>query len=228
MKKLLQLFFGLFLCSSVIAEGAPYGDGNCYSAPGYYGDPCCYNDPCCDSYVDAFTVDVKYAAFFPLNSRVSNIYGWALPQFTLEGNVLFCKSWAIWLDGSYIFGNGHAVGGGSNKTHLSLVPITLGVKYFFPVCASTDFYVGLGASYSFLNTRDHSDYVHEKTSSNHVGGIVKTGFIYYYCDGFFLEGFLNYMYQQFYFPKTTDDPFVYRNDVDLSSLQLGIGIGWTF
>jgi hypothetical protein len=179
---------------------------------------------CCTN----ISLDAKYAAFSPLDSRVRKIYGSALPMFTVEGNVRVCGCWEVWLDGSYVFGNGHSSACNKNKTHLSFVPISVGLKYLYPICYGTDLYIGAGPCYSFFNTKDHSEFVHENTSRNNWGAIVKSGFIYHYNECIFLEGFFNYMYQEFSFGKTSDDPFVYRQNANLSSLQLGIALGWNF
>lgn len=189
-----------------------------------FGEDICFEEACDNS----FSIDANYAAFFPLNSTVKRIYGSALPQFTVGGNWQWNECWGLWLDGSYIFGNGHSMGCGRSSTHLNLVPLSIGINYFCPVCDSIRLYLGLGGCYSFLRTTDHSPYVHKKTSANNGGAMIKTGVVYDYCKGFLLHGFFNYMYQKMNFPKTKSDPFVYRNDVDLSALQLGIGIGIDF
>lgn len=183
---------------------------------------CCQTE-CCNP----FSAGAKVAAFFPLDSKVRDIYGTAMPAFTLEGNWQV-QCWQFWLDTTYVFANGHSTGGDKSRTHLDLVPITLGAKYLFSFCDSTTLYAGLGASYSFLHTKDHSDYVHKSVSSSGFGGIVKTGIVYDYCDNVYLEGFLNYTYQRFTFSNSSSDPLVYRRDVNLSALQLGLGVGMQF
>lgn len=210
MKKILK-----FLLTTVLLSSASYGQADLFE------------NNCCNDNDTSFSAAVQCAAFFPLDSDVHRIYGSALPAFTIEGNWQR-ECFGLWLNASYVFGNGHAYGGGGYKTHLNLVPISLGVKYIYSLCDSTDFYVGLGACYSFMNTRDHSEFVHERVSSNGFGGIVKTGLTYIYCENIFFEGFLNYTYQRFSFSRTSNDPFVYRRDVDLSSLQLGVGLGMKF
>lgn len=105
-----------------------------------------------------FSLDAKVGAFFLLNSTARDLYGPVLPAFTLEGNVNVYKGLTVWLDGSYIVGNGSNSYGWS---HLNFIPLSLGLKYVYPVMQSLDFYAGAGACYSFLITRDHSPYVHK-------------------------------------------------------------------
>ena len=212
MKKILLSFFAaIYILHASLAEATCRDD--------FFS-----NTSCCTG----FSLDAKYAAFFPLDSRVRKIYGSSLPMFTLEANMKTSRCLEVWLDTSYVFGNGHSCSCDKNKTHLNFVPISLGVKYIYSLCDRTDFYIGAGPCYSFFNTKDHSEFVHENTSKNNWGAIVKSGFIYHYNECMFLEGFFNYMYQKFSFGKRSDDPFVYRHDANLSSLQLGVALGWNF
>lgn len=183
---------------------------------------------------------IKAAAIFPTASNVRNIYGDTLAQFTLEGNLKLWESCSgdfyMWVDGSYIYSNGESyieeekpeTGYDSHHTRLSLVPITLGFKYQYHINDCFDVYLGAGPSYSFLHLQDASKYVHRKTSKNCFGAIVKSGCVYNFCDGFYLEGFLNYAFQRFNIRGPKNNPHVERHNVDLSNVQLGLGLGWKF
>lgn len=221
MKKKIKFLLTIILLLTISSIQAGSDESTCYDDS--HEPSFCFQEACCNT----FSVEAQYAAFFPVDSKVRRIYGSALPAFTLEGNWRY-QCWDLWLNGSYIFGHGHSTGPCKNKTHLNLVPISLGVKYLYSLCDCMEVYFGLGACYSFLNTRDHSEFVHEKVSSKGFGGVIKTGFVYNYCENFFLEGVLNYTYQRFTFSSTSVDPFVYRQDANLSSLQLGLGFGLKF
>jgi len=172
-----------------------------------------------------FSIDAKVGAYFLLNSNVRDIYGPVLPAFTLEGNVNIYKGLTVWLDGSYIFGNGgHSYG----SSHLNFIPITLGLKYVYFIMDSMDIYAGAGPAYSFLITRDHSPYVHEKSHSNNWGFVAKSGFIYHCAKHLQVEGFVDYVYQEFHFSGTEEDPFVYRNNAFLNGIEIGASVGYNF
>ncbi len=172
-----------------------------------------------------FSVDAKVGAYFLLNSTIRDLYGPVLPAFTLEGNADVYKGLTVWLDGSYIFGNGGNSYGGS---HLNFIPITLGLKYVYSIMQSMDVYAGAGAAYSFLITRDHSPYVHEKNHSNNWGFVAKSGFIYHCTQHLQVEGFANYMYQEFHFTGTEEDPLVYRTNAFLNGVEVGASVGYNF
>lgn len=185
---------------------------------------CASDTPC---YHKDFSAEVQTAAFFPLGSPLRHIYGSALPLFTLAGNWWFHKPWGVWMDISYAFGNGHAIGYEGPSSHLNFIPLTAGIKYVHRVREATHFYIGFGPAYSFLVTTDRSEYVHRHTSTSNFGLTIKTGFMHYFNNRWFFQGFFNYMYQKMYFQQT-DSPYVYRYKADLSSLQLGIGVGARF
>ncbi len=174
---------------------------------------------------DLFSIDAKVGAFFLLNSNARDLYGPVLPSFTLEGNANVYKGLTVWLDGSYIFGNG---GNAYGWSHLNFIPLSLGLKYAYCIAPSMDFYAGAGPCYSFLITRDHSSYVQEKNYSNNWGFVAKSGFIYHCTQHLFVEGFANYVYQQFHFGKTSSDPLVYRTDAFLNGVEVGASFGYSF
>jgi len=172
-----------------------------------------------------FSIDAKVGAYFLLNSTIRDLYGPVLPVFTLEGNVNVYKRLGVWLDGSYIFGNGTYSYGSS---HLNFIPISLGLKYVCSIMQSLDLYAGAGPCYSFLITRDRSPYVHEKNHSDNWGFVVKSGFIYHWTTHLQVEGFVDYMYQEFHFSGTGKDPFVYRTNAFLNGIEVGAGVGYNF
>ena len=191
-------------------------------------DVCCPSDCCEASCFGDVTIEGRFSAFFPLGSRAREIYNDALPCLELQVATVICDCWQPWFNAGYIWSDGNSIGCG-NKTQLSVVPLSLGINYLFPLCDCVDWYIGAGALYSFLRTEDHSPYVHEHVRKNTWGGTARVGFYYQWTECLFLEGFLDYVYQEFDFSTDEDsDPYVVRNDVDLSALKLGVGLGYRF
>ncbi len=197
----------------------------------------CY-DPfqCCDPYQELLccyhdiTIEAKISGYFPLNSRVSEIYGDALPDFEIQLATTWCN-FQPWISLEYIWSNGHSLGG-HNKTALSLLPLGFGVNYLFPICDRFTAYIGGGALYSFFRTEDHAASSRKHIRKDAWGGTAKLGVYYFYTDCLFFEGFLDYAYQKFNFHNSNsndpDAPFIERNDADLSGIKLGFGVGGRF
>lgn len=201
-----------------------YGHADSFDQPCYT-----YNNlECC--WIDDITVEGRFSAFFPLDSRVRDIYHDVLPCFELQATTTLYGCWQEWVNVGYIFDNGRSIGE-SDKTQLNLLPISFGVNYLFSSCDCMNWYIGAGALYSFLRTEDHSPFVHEHVRKNAWGGVAKIGFYYQYTDCVYFEGFFDYIYQKFSFSNSEpedDVPYVERNDVDLSALKLGVGLGFRF
>lgn len=200
----------------------------CPVQAGLFDGGCC-EQTCCDSCcgMGPITLEAKFAAYFPLEKRARKIFHKALPNFEIEAATTWCD-WQPWFNVGYIWDNGRSRGC-HDKTKLEVIPLSLGVNYLIPMCNCIDAYVGAGAVYSFLRTRDHSEFVHEHVRKNAWGGVVKAGFYYNYSECVFFEGFVNYVYTRFRFRNDRDElPFVQRNDVNFSGIKVGVGVGFKF
>jgi outer membrane protein W len=109
-----------------------------------------------------------------------------------------------------------------------MVPLAVGLKYFMEICPDLDFYVGGGMTYSFLNIHDHSPYVHRHVTKNTIGGTAKAGLVYFFCDCWFIDASVDYIYQRFSFKQSHSEPYVVRHDLDMSGMKVGAGIGVAF
>lgn len=79
-----------------------------------------------------------------------------------------------------------------------------------------------------MRIRDHSHYVHQHISKEEVGGIIQSGVQYSFCENYFADLFINYIYQRFRFPEERYTPYVRSHDLSLSGFKIGIGLGQRF
>lgn len=181
----------------------------------------------CNFCQDPFIVTARVGYFHPVSKRVRKIYsdGWA--DYQLEIVKELYDNWQIWLNVSGFSKKGHSIGF-HDDTRLSFMPVSLGVRYSFPLTCRLTTYAGLGACYSFLRIKDDACFVHRHTSKERFGGIAEFGFNYCLTQSFFANLFVNYLYQSFDFPHGQDDPYVERNDLNMSAFKVGIGIGAYF
>ena len=187
----------------------------------------CCEDPCCeDAY--RFCIQGRASAYFPTERKVRRIYSNVWGFYEGEIDVpLWCG-----LDGffsaGYLENKGHSLCL-HNKTRLQMVPLSLGLKYFLRICPGLDAYIGGGVVYSILKIRDHSPYVHKHVSKNRVGGTAKMGLTYFFCDNWFIDGSVDYLYQRFSFKHSRSSKhYVERHDLDMSGVKIGAGIGLAF
>lgn len=175
----------------------------------------------------SFDVKAKVSGFYPLSSKVRNIYHDLFCQVDVEISKTFYDQWQAWTNVGYLWSSGHSLGW-HDPTKLKLVPISAGVNYLFPIFCSFEGYVGIGASYNLLKIKDHSHYVHEHVHKNSWGYIVKLGLTYRFSESLLTDFFVNYSDQRFHFKTTYSCPYVERNDLNLSGINFGLAFGYRF
>ena len=155
-------------------------------------------DWCCWDPFD-FGVEGRVAYYHPSSSKVRRIYGDGWADYQLEiSKGIFCD-WRIWAGVSGFSKKGDSIGYYHDDTRLQLIPISLGVKYYFPFCDDFKVFVGGGACYSLLRIKDDSDYVHRHTHKNDWGGVIQAGLNYYVWDCAYVSLFADYLFQEFDF-----------------------------
>lgn len=181
-----------------------------------------YPEICCPNW----SLELRVAAFIPTNNRVRKIYSNGWPEYQIQLGKRLCRNWQVFAEFSGFQKSGHSSLG--SKTKLSVFPLSLGIKYLFPLYSNLDVYVGGGVAYSWLRIKDDSPYVHRHVRKEQFGGIIKTGLIYTFCNCWFIDVFADYLFQRFSFRGVSCDPFVTRQTADVSGFKIGGGIGYNF
>jgi outer membrane protein len=190
--------------------------------------------PCDSSW--GIAAEMRVAYYHPSSKRVRDIYGkgWADYQLELSKSFKNCGGledveWRIWTGISGFSKNGDSIGL-HNKTKIQLVPISLGLKIFYPIICNTKVFLGGAACYSLLRIHDHSEYVHEHIRKESWGGIFQSGITYDFCSWAFASIFLDYYFQRFVFhnDRTSHCRFVERMDLNMNGFKVGAGLGISF
>ena len=184
----------------------------------------CYEDPCC------FTIQGRASGYFPFEKKVRRIYSSTWGFYEGEIDIPLWCGFSEFFSAGYLENSGHSECL-HDRTKLRMIPLTWGLKYFCEVLTCLDVYVGAGVVCSILNIHDHSNYVRQHISKNAVGGTAKVGAIYYFCGNWFIDASVDYLYQRFSFKHSHSrgcHRYVERNDLDMSGIKLGAGIGLAF
>ncbi len=171
--------------------------------------------------------EVRIAAFIPTDSTYQKVYS-STPLYTLEFSARVWKGLAPFASVSYLFNSGHLVGATVSKdaTKLYMVPIGLGLKYFFDV-GNFQPYLGAGPLISYNRVTTDYPYIPSPQDKWAVGGLFKLGALTNINSSFFLDLFLDYNFLRVTFKNTTSK-FVQVNTADLSGFALGAGLGMRF
>jgi opacity protein-like surface antigen len=179
------------------------------------------------SCLSGFEVETKVSVFIPSSKIIRRIYSDAMPCYEFGISKKFCNDWQVCLDAGYVSDRGHAIGC-KKKTNFRFIPLTLVLKYYYPLSSCIDCYAGLGPSWSFFKNKDHSHFVHKSISKEALGAIFKLGFIYAVKDYIFLDIFTEYLSQHFSFKRHYADHYTIRHHLNMSGLKIGVGLGFNF
>lgn len=212
------------------------------------------HDPCCDSFWGIAT-EARVAYYYPSSKRVRRIYGNGWTDCQLELSKSFKKCFGlgevcgldcledmegrIWTGVSGFSRNGNSIGF-HDKTRLQLIPISLGLKIFYPVFCNTKVFIGGAACYSMLRIHDHSEYVHKHVRKGSLGGLFQSGMTYDFCNWAYASFFFDYYFQRFHFHNdrintssgssdlSESSGFVERFDLNMNGYKVGVGLGISF
>lgn len=176
-----------------------------------------------DGFCQGGSIEGRVGYLYPTNHTTRDICsGNAL--YSLEGNLEICNQFYLWASGGYFQQSGHTTGG--DKTKLEMVPIGVGIKYFFPM-EPFNFYVGGGALPTYVWSHTNSSYLTSKFNKWGCGGVVKGGVLIDLSCSFFIDVFVDYMILSIK-GKGSTDPLAYSVSCNLNSVVVGAGIGYRF
>lgn len=165
------------------------------------------------------SLQFRVGAFFPQSHLFREIYDKAGPCYELEANVKIRNNYSFWANVDWFSKDGHSLGL-HNRTRIRIVNLGLGGKYFFKSCCFSGItpYVGLGACIGGVWIRNHSHFV-DDASKAIFGLIGKTGLYYSICGRYFIDAFVDYLYEPVRF---------HHHRRELGGLRTGLGIGTFF
>jgi hypothetical protein len=177
-------------------------------------------------------VELRAAAFVPMSSRFSEIYGNVGPSIQLEAT----KKWQnyrnleLWGNVDWIFMDGNPQRS-CGKTNVNIINLSVGLKAIGNVYHDFIFlYAGIGPDLGIV-WLDNTMYccttnycpvpnneIKEHPCRFGVGGSIKTGSQIYFTDNFYLDVFADYLYL----------PVSFHHTVDAGGFKFGAGFGGRF
>jgi hypothetical protein len=186
---------------------------------------------CCSSHT---TLEGKVSAFFPFSHKVREIYTDVWPSYGVELSYIGSHCVGMWIGVDYAERYGRSIRERSHcclerdRTHLRLVPTTLGLKYTQKFYSWLECYAGLGASCGWVSVHDHSRFVTRHLHKAAAGGVAKVGINFYPTARVFVDLFVDYQYLKFKFHNSEGHRFIERTTLNMSGLRGGAGVGVKF
>lgn len=176
-------------------------------------------------------LEFKGAYFHAAGSHFKEIFknggAWYGPEITFA--LSDCYNLYGFASVDYFKTDGHSVGL-ENPTKISLLPISVGLKYLMPTCwPGTDFYVGLGFEPIRVHIRNDSPFVIQRQTKWVLGGIAKMGAYIDLSCNFVLDLFIDYSFAHVSSHNTNapTGPIVPLKS-SISGVIIGAGLGYWF
>lgn len=133
--------------------------------------------------------EFRVSYFYFTESVLRDIFPDATMNYHFSLMHPLCHGFYAWGNVSYLHQEGLSLEG-ENKTTITLAPVTLGLKYFTPVCYNwTKAYIGVGGRYTYLTNQNHSPFVKRGVYRSGLGATATGGLIFRFNRGFTLDLF---------------------------------------
>ncbi len=128
-----------------------------------------------------YSLEVRTACYSPTSKDVRDIYSCAWIDFEVFASKRISEYWEVWGEVDWTIKKGHSSRGRygfKDRTRAWILPLSLGLRFVYPVSCRIKAYAGGGVSYSFLkidNRCEDYDYSFYSSSpfKNHI---YKNGF----------------------------------------------------
>ncbi len=169
-------------------------------------------------------LEFKGSYFLPTSSTFRDMYkGSALygPELTVQ---LFTnKNWYAFGSVEYYKQTGRCLSL-ADSSKLRLLPLAIGLKYFFDISKRVDLYLGLGFQPVHVKKTTQRAFVDSKISQWGYGGIGKIGTFIDIKKNFLLDFFFDY---SFVWTKNLNSHVAIKKS-NLSGAIFGVGLGYRF
>lgn len=166
----------------------------------------------------------RVAYFYPQSHLLRDVYhhGGLEPQ--IEAAISVYNKLSVWANFSPFWRHGSSMGL-NTPTSIQIYPLSAGLKYGFQVAKRTEFYLGVGPSFSWTILCDHSPYVQPRVVKTNWGVIGKSGIALHFDSGLFLDFFADYSYGKI---SPVVQEGVQSQSVNIGGLSAGLGLGVDF
>lgn len=168
--------------------------------------------------VEAVDISAEFraAAFIPSSRKFKDLYGDVLPCYAIEFGVPVYCPFEAWANVDWFQRNKrHDC---ISKSSVNVFNVGFGLKYVYTTCNNLNLYLGIGPSFGGIWLKNKSTGYRETSSKFIAGVVVKSGIGYGFCNGAFVDIFVDYLYQ----------PVRFHKRIDIGGVKAGLGVGYQF
>jgi hypothetical protein len=163
------------------------------------------------------TVVLRGAAFLPTSERFNEIYGRSIGNYQIEVAGTFFSCYRSWMNLDWVYKKGKSDSLGY-FTRVKIGNFSLGLSIPYEISTDLHAYAGIGASFGYIEVQNRFTKIHRNENKFAAGLVVKSGIIYNIHCHYFLDLFIDYLYQ----------PTTFSTNVNIGGLKIGAGIGTRF
>lgn len=185
-----------------------------------------YSDPYCDP-LKLWYFTLKPGYFYFKDNDMRHFFDGGF-TFRAETGRRFWDHFMVWIDGGYFKKKGSAIGG-PERLKIQIATITLGLKGIYYFNSWSAAYAGLGPRLFMMLLHNSSPHVRSDDNEIGIGGGFTAGlwfFPTYRWENLYLDFFADYSMKKL--KVEPDEISSIDNDVDVSGLTAGVGIGFRF
>ena len=176
-----------------------------------------------------FKIEAGISYFYPKSEIFREIYGGGADfHFNLSQKI--GKQVDLWAGVNYFNKDGHSLGF-DQKTTITLIPTSLGLKYFLPpFCiywVKVAPYLNGAFKYYYLEIHDQSDFVDRHTKKDGLGGVFGIGTYLHFKEHIFMNVLIDYSFKKFH-AFHHEKPNIHNYAFDVSGFDFGVGLGFSF
>lgn len=161
------------------------------------------------------SMEMRISGAIPVSGRYREIYGDIQASYELQVNTFLMQNISSWVNAGWITKKGFSTGCTRTPTRIEIASLSLGGNYFLPIYNNFSFYAGLGVILSQVNVKNH----HEgNAKAFSPGAVIKAGLNIDIFEDFYAGLFSDYYWQ----------PGVYKTNVDIGGIRIGLGLGYKF
>jgi hypothetical protein len=235
MKQLTLIFLFIFvLQAEIYGESSEFLEDtsgniseNSYFTEAPYRNPSCLCDIDFCSLFDSTVVEARVSYFGFFSRKLRQMFDNGGANYTINVAIPVYCGWNIWGAVDYFTKHGNIIHLDAS-TRITIVPLTLGLKYFYSFSPCIDVYGGLGMRYFFVQTKNSASAspLSRRVNRSGLGGVLEVGALYHLTDCFVIDVFANASTKRLNGPRTSGD--VESNSVQVGGWSIGAGLGYKF
>ena len=181
---------------------------------------CCYDN-------NRPILEFRASYFFPFSKIVRDLVHSGGANIALEATIPVWRKLNVWTGIDYFSRSGRMTDIDAS-VHLTIVPVTVGLKYIYPLRQYYGIYGGAGVRYYFVEMVNRLEPIYRTVHRSGVGGIIEIGNMFYIGEHFVIDIFTAFSFTKVNGIGGDLPPNATSTSIDVGGWNIGAGLGYKF